>query len=97
MLEDSRCPTGVACIWEGNARVGIAFIAFERWPPGQKSVEVSDEFTVELNTSSRFDASATHSGLRVELKRLDPVPRADTPTNGYVATLSIGDGSPNKP
>ena len=45
VLEDSRCALGVSCIWEGNARVVLQFIADR------------DEFTLELNTSARFATS----------------------------------------
>jgi hypothetical protein len=77
VLEDSRCPLGVSCIWEGNARVVVRFIAD------------SDEFSLELNTSARFVTSATRGEFRVELRQLDPTPRADAPTTGYVATLVV--------
>jgi hypothetical protein len=77
VLEDSRCPLGVSCIWEGNARVVVHFIADR------------DEFSLELNTSARFATSATRGAFRVELRQLDPTPRADAPTTGYVATLVV--------
>ena len=77
VLEDSRCALGVSCIWEGNARVVLQFIADR------------DEFTLELNTSARFATSATRGPFRVELRQLDPTPRADAPTTGYVVTLVV--------
>jgi hypothetical protein len=87
VLEDSRCPAAVDCIWEGNARVSIAFIEFDHW--GGNAVEVIDQFNVELNTSARFSGTAIQGGFRIELKKLAPTPRADTATTGYVVTLSI--------
>jgi len=71
VLEDSRCPVETACIWEGNARIQIAV----------------DATVMELNTSSRFPKLTDALGLIFELRKLEPAPRADTPTTGYRATL----------
>ena len=90
VVEDSRCATGVTCVWEGNARIAVQFMALENWPPDDSnSVSVADQFTAEINTSSRFSTTADHRGLRVELRRLEPSPSADSPTTGYVATMVV--------
>lgn len=72
VLEDSRCPLDVTCVWEGNARVAIG---------------LSPDMAVELNTSTRFPTKQDGYGLVLELRRLEPAPRTDTPTLGYTVTL----------
>jgi len=88
VLEDSRCPTGTTCVWEGNARIEIMLREFstDNPPGGKVMVEVLD-LPIELNTSPKFPIAKNGSGLLVELRRLEPTPRPDTPTKDYVATL----------
>jgi hypothetical protein len=90
VIDDSRCPTGTTCVWEGNAQIQIMLREFaSNKPPGGKlAVEVLD-LPVLLNTSAKFPTEKNGSGLVVELRRLEPTPRADTPTKGYVATLFV--------
>jgi hypothetical protein len=83
VLEDSRCAQGVTCVWEGNARLEIELLAFEHRPPGFEAGSVS----VELNTSSRIPTKDPGSGIIMEIRRLEPIPRSDAPTLGYVVTL----------
>ena len=64
VLEESRCPVGVQCIWEGNARVGVNV----EKPPSRSA-------TLELNTSRRYDTEATYQGYRVQLLQVVPYPR----------------------
>lgn len=81
VAQDSRCPKGEACVWEGDAVVRIAL----------KSA--ADAGTVELHTASRLPHSAGFAGWFVELVALDPVPVAGKPiARGYVATLRVTRG-----
>lgn len=64
VLEESRCPVGVQCIWEGNARVGVK----AEKPPSRSA-------TLELNTSGRYDTEATYQGYKVQLLHVVPYPR----------------------
>jgi hypothetical protein len=57
---DSRCPVDVQCVWEGDATVVVT---------------VSGA-TKELHTARRFATSVTVDGRRLELRRLEPAPRA---------------------
>jgi hypothetical protein len=63
VIEDSRCPAGVRCIWEGNARVGVKA---EKPPSGSA--------TLELNTSARYATEATFQGYKVQLLQVVPHP-----------------------
>jgi hypothetical protein len=63
VLEESRCPVGVQCIWEGNARVGVK----AEKPPSRSA-------TLELNTSGRYDREARYEGYKVQLLHVVPHP-----------------------
>lgn len=76
---DSRCPTDVQCVWEGDAIVRVTAI-------GPGSVRASYDLHV-----SRGAQEVVHEGLRVRLVRLEPLPRSDrAPTaSEYRATLLV--------
>ncbi len=79
VIEDSRCPIGVDCIWAGNAKVQIKVI-------NRKGVSK----TFELNTNLA-PQTVKFEGYEIKLGALTPHPKADTPTdpNGYTATFSL--------
>ncbi len=79
VVEDSRCPKNVNCVWAGNGRV---LIEIER--RGKKSS------SVELNTNLEPKA-VTSYGYEIKLLQLDPYPVANEtiPRNKYVALLTI--------
>ena len=81
VTEDSRCPVNTQCVWEGNAR-----IALKVW-------EYTRGRVLELNTNGRYPTRVSVGentrGITVELRGLEPAPRTDTPTVGYVATLMV--------
>ena len=79
LSEDSRCPTNVTCVWEGNARILVTMTTTHA------------SSVLELNTSSRFATRATFDGYLVELRKLEPVPVAGVPTSAsaHEATLFI--------
>ena len=60
--EDSRCPTGVQCIWEGNARVTVTLA---------KTGQAAQSF--DLNTTLD-PKTATYLDYQIELVALDPYP-----------------------
>jgi hypothetical protein len=77
--DDSRCPTDVQCVWEGDAAV---------------SVEIADTASpgrYELHTSGRFAREVEVGAYRVTLVRLDPAPRSSVaiPASEYRATLRV--------
>ena len=80
--EDSRCPTDVTCIWEGDAVVVL-------------NVKVeSEEATREVHTQGGATRSrnAPVGEYLVTLVRLDPAPRstAAIEASAYRATLVVG-------
>jgi hypothetical protein len=79
LAEDSRCPSNVTCVWEGNARILVTMTT------------AHGSSVLELNTSSRFAARATFDGYLVEFRKLEPVPVAGAPTgaSAYEATLFV--------
>jgi len=66
VAEDSRCPADVTCVWEGNAEVRV-----------QMRTADGDSL-LKLNTAVEPRA-ATLSGLRLELRAVEPLPRAGVP------------------
>lgn len=83
VLEDSRCPEGVDCIWAGNAKISIEI-----------SREGKVEQTLELNTN--MGEAAKYEGREVNLVLLTPHPKAgvEIDTAAYAAVIELGDISP---
>jgi hypothetical protein len=81
VLNDSRCPKGVICIWEGNARVRFIY---------SKNVQ---DTRFELNThgSLSFPSDTVIDGYRIELIDLNPYPEAGKiiPQSEYRAEIKI--------
>ena len=79
VIEDSRCPVGVTCIWEGDATVRL------------RVVGVGADVSVDLHTHPNFAQERTAGNYRVRLGKLAPQPRAERPVNSkeYVATLVV--------
>lgn len=59
VVEDSRCPEGTTCVWEGRARV---------------TVRVSDQTVTLATPSSRTEPLEPIDGVEVELIGLYPYP-----------------------
>jgi hypothetical protein len=79
VLEDSRCPAGVNCVWAGNGRVSVRL-----------SKAKSNPVSVELNTY-KGPKSSTYQGYEVRLVKLDPYPRegVNISKDAYVATFLV--------
>ena len=79
VLSDSRCPTDVVCVWEGNAEVEIGIRA-----------GMGPTVPLRLNTTQepRF---VDWQGIRVTLLALMPAPRSDTDLRpeDYSVTLRL--------
>lgn len=80
---ESRCPSGVQCVWAGNAAV-IAGLRFGKGP--------TTPYTLNTNVQPRL---ITVSGYQIRLDSLSPYPRADRPTTpadyrAYVTVLKPG-------
>ena len=76
---DSRCPTGVECIWAGNGAVVLTVA-----PAGAAS------YSVQLNTTLAPHA-ATVGPYQIALVGLKPYPKQGStiPPASYIATLRI--------
>lgn len=64
-VEDSRCPTGVNCIWAGDAVVTLAM----------RVANASSSFT--LHTNGQFAREIEQNGIRIVLTGVAPHPAAD--------------------
>jgi hypothetical protein len=78
LVEDSRCPVDVRCVWAGNAKIKLQFS------------KGSDIETVGLNTLVK-PRSYDFGGYTFELSGLAPRPRSNVRISrlGYVAALSV--------
>ncbi len=79
VLEDSRCPEGVDCLWSGNAKIRIRSSKRNQTPGA-----------IELNTNLA-PKSSSYLNYEIKLVALKPRPKADKPVqpNEYKATLII--------
>ncbi len=79
VLEDSRCPTGVNCVWAGNAKISVRV---RRNGTAAK--------TIELNTGGG-DQSAVYEGFTIALAKLTPHPRANAAPDpkSYRASITV--------
>jgi hypothetical protein len=79
LAEESRCPTTVVCVWEGNARVLIT------------ATQGSATGVLELNSNPRFFVRALFEDYAIELRRVDPYPAAHppAPAQDYAVTLFV--------
>ena len=66
LIHDSRCPTGVTCLWEGNAEVAFALSQDGR------------QHAFALNTHPTYTTDTTLADLTVALLDLMPYPHGDS-------------------
>ena len=76
--QDSRCPTGVQCVWSGDAEVALHIT----------TVGGSTEVLLHTNVEPR---RANAAGHLISLERLRPYPAegSSIPAGEYVATLLV--------
>jgi len=80
LVGDSRCPAGVACIWEGDGEIEVELSA-----GGERSL-------VRLHThqGAQYPSEASFAGYRVRLVNLRPAPaNPPRPESEYLATLVV--------
>ena len=84
--EDSRCPTGVQCVWAGDARV-VLRLARAR---GDATID-----TVGLNVEPR---TVTYAGYVIRLVGLEPPSRQNAPPrpDDYVASLVVTEAASSR-
>ena len=83
VLEDSRCPEGAECVWEGQVRIALAAGRGGRMP---EAIEMT------LRAGRPADLSSVQIGAyRVELVSVIPYPQAggSKAPDGYTATLVV--------
>jgi hypothetical protein len=76
---ESRCPTSVVCVWEGNARVLVT------------ATRGSATSVLELNSNRQFPFRAVFENTMIELRRVDPYPVTPAPPRAedYTVTLFV--------
>lgn len=81
LVNESRCPSTVVCVWQGNARIRVELISAGK-------VE-----SVDLNTAGgpTFPQEAAALGYRVRLLDLQPYPQDTGPHEGarYQARILV--------
>lgn len=79
VLEDSRCPVDVVCVWAGNAKVTLEI---------RRTGKVAQ--TLALN-STLEPREVAYEGFRVRFEGLMPQPRSDHPIRreDYRLSLSV--------
>lgn len=79
--DDSRCPSDVVCIWEGNAAVNVSFTINS----------IKHELSLNTNNSANFPSDTTVQQYHIQLKELTPYPISTSTINqkDYKATLVV--------
>ena len=79
VMEDSRCPIGAVCVWQGNGAISLEF---------QKSG--MSPLTAILHTTLN-PKDTTYAGYEIRFKRLSPYPKLGIQIlpSEYKATLNI--------
>lgn len=85
VLEDSRCPTDVDCVWEGRATVSLALIADDI----VSDVQLSIPGYANADSEPQDAQSATVGGYRLTLLQLDPYPAADGQGSSAIAKATL--------
>lgn len=82
MVEDSRCPTGTVCVWEGQAVVSLQAVA-----PGG----TAEPFTLTLRAGDEALATKVVAGHRFTVIDLvpHPDPRIRIDPSKYTVTLRV--------
>jgi hypothetical protein len=77
VVEDSRCPLGVTCVWAGRARVEIGV---NDGGPAR---------SLELEVAHREPTLLPERGLGLSATALDPYPQAEAPPDPDAARLLL--------
>ncbi|MCB0733511.1 MAG: hypothetical protein H6608_06615 [Flavobacteriales bacterium] len=62
LYTDSRCPTGVMCVWEGDAHIGLTI------------QHRKNHHTISLHTSPMFQMDTTINEVTYRLDSIQPYP-----------------------
>jgi len=64
VLNDSRCPSNVQCVWEGNAEVRFLFTVDSR----------GTDFVLNTHGGNNFNSDTVIGGYSIKLLNLSPYP-----------------------
>lgn len=81
VVEDSRCPSDVVCIWAGQTTVAVSVL---------KSGKNLGNFNLTIGTSENLNAK-TFNGYSIKLIKLEPYPKSTQKIalSDYAATLIV--------
>ncbi|MFY3740340.1 MAG: hypothetical protein HMLIMOIP_000777 [Candidatus Nitrosomirales archaeon] len=82
VTEDSRCPSDVVCVWEGQVTILLNIM--------QHDQDLGD-FALTIRGGDETLAAKTFDGHAVQVMQVEPYPKASEPiqTSDYVATLVV--------
>lgn len=82
VTEDSRCPSDVVCVWEGQVTILLNIM--------HKDQELGD---LALTIRGGQTLAKSFDGYSIELMQVEPYPKASEPiqTSDYVATLLVSE------
>ena len=82
VTEDSRCPSDVVCVWEGQVTILLSIMHNDQ--------ELGD-FALTIRGGDETLADKTFDGYSIEVMQVEPYPKASEPTqpSDYVATLLV--------
>lgn len=94
IVEDSRCPEGVNCVWAGAATANIELMS-----------TISRPQTIQLSTmddpAKSLAKTQSFGGFNLSLVSLTPYPKGDATRDklkgSYVVQISIDEGKPVPP
>jgi hypothetical protein len=79
LVDDSRCPTGVQCIWAGNGKIRVSI---------KRASGAAKIFEMDTNGPNN---SVLYAGYKITLTGLTPHPAENIRINrnGYVAAFTV--------
>jgi hypothetical protein len=83
VLEDSRCPTRVNCVWSGRASVSVAV---------RKAGQPGTSFTLATISGPEKTDRATYAGYEIQLVGLTPQreqPDQEVDSRQYIVELQV--------
>ena len=86
VVGDSRCPSDVTCIWEGDAEIEVVVTRGDE----QRSL------ALHTHGGAGYPSRAAAFGCALELQKLEPYPVStrEIAADDYVATLQLTVGTP---
>ena len=83
VVEDSRCPTDVKCVWAGVATINVKLMGTYTRPVNVKLSTIED-------LKKGYSKSAIFNGYKISLVELNPYPKTSADKKLNVAKHTIG-------